>query len=63
VQAFGVNNGSPSRSFTLNAIGTSPSLIPAAQLMSRTIVLRNADGTPRTDGIRVNGAAVRPLCQ
>lgn len=37
--------------------------LPPAQLLSRTIVVRNADGTPRTDALRVNGAAVRPFCK
>lgn len=60
--AYGFN-GAQMRGFGLAAFQLTPNPIPAAQLMSRTSVIRNADGTPRMDAIRVNGAAVRPRCQ
>jgi hypothetical protein len=63
LQAYGMNNGQQSRGFGLSALGLETSPLPSAQLLSRTIVVRNPDGTPATDALRVNGAAVRPVCR
>lgn len=62
--AYGFHNAQM-RQFGLSIFGTSTGVrsVPAAQLMSRTVVITNADGTPRTDALRVNGAAVKPQCQ
>jgi hypothetical protein len=61
-QAYGINNGQQSRGFGLPALGLATSPLPAAQLLSRTIMVRDPDGSPATDALRVNGAAVRPVC-
>lgn len=62
--AFGVVDGAQRRGFGLSIFATANGVrsVPAAQLMSRTVTITNADGRPRTDALRVNGAAVKPMC-
>jgi hypothetical protein len=60
--AYGFNRAQM-RGFGLAAFRLNPNPIPAAQLMSRTSIIRNENGAPRQDALRVNGAAVRPRCQ
>lgn len=58
--ALGVDNGQVAGGFPPTA---ARQIISPAMLLSRTIIIRNADGKPRTDALRVNGAAVKPRCQ
>jgi hypothetical protein len=65
LQAFGVTNNvqSPGYGFDFIVNATQPGPIVPATLLSRTINVRNANGTIRTDALRVNGAAVKARCQ
>jgi hypothetical protein len=62
--AYGFNNAQM-RGFGLSIFATTTGVrsVAAAQLTGRTVVITNPDGTPRTDALRVNGAAVKPQCQ
>ena len=55
LQAFGVANGDQTPS------GLSLQGLPQAVLVSSTLPVVNGSGAVKTDGLRVNGAAVKPV--
>lgn len=58
LQAYGVINGASSPGYNLSDLAS----IPPAEALGRTVTVLGPDGSILKNALRLNGAAVKPVC-